>query len=234
MKRIVTVILVAILIVSSTLLLVACNGGVKSEQDWNDAMDRLKNCESLTINFNREESANARLNKTYDNWTLAYDKTKGALYVTQDYKTLDLFGNVKEQTYKNHYVEVVDVEVKNYIKNGKGILPAEWETTSNSYGSNDEAIEQLRQILLSYLDQFRLSNFNYADFNLKLGKYEKSEVVNNKNTTWKLTFSDGKLSSASYETKHLKNSSDVDYEKINITLSYSAEVTPPSGLSEVN
>ena len=230
MKRTLTIILLALLIVSSTLLLVACHGGIKSEQDWNDAMDYLKNCDSLTISFNREKSKNARLNKMYDNWTLAYDKTNGALYVTQDCKTVDLFGNVKEHTYKNHYVEVVDLEVKDYVKNGQGVLAAEWQVTSNSYGSNEEALEQLRQVLLSYLDQFSLNNLNYADYNLKFGKFEKTEVVNNKNTVWKLTFSVGKLTAASFETKHLKDSSDIDYEKIYITLSYSAEVTAPDGI----
>ena len=230
MKRNITIILVILLIVASTFMLAACNGGIKSEQDWNDAMDYLKNCDSLTISFNREKSINARLKKTYDNWTLKYDKTKGVLYASQDVKTKDMLGNVLEQTYKYHYVEVLDVEVKNYTKNGKGILPADWESTSQSYGSRDEALEQLRQVLISYLDLFNLNNLNYKDYTLKFGKYEKSEVVNQKNTLWKLVFSDGKLDSASYETKHLKDSSDVDYEKINITLKYSAEIIAPTDL----
>ena len=234
MKRTITIILVALIIISSALLLVACNGGVKTEQDWNDAMDYLKNCESLTVSFKREKSLYARTHKMYDNWTLTYDKAEGALYATQECKTVDLLGNVKEQTYKHNYVKVVDIEVKNYTKNGQGILPAEWQATSNSYDSNDEALEQLRQVLLSYLDLFGLNNLSYSDYTLKFGKYEKSEVVNNKNTLWKLAFSDGKLNAATYETKHLKNSSDIDYEKVNISLSYSAEITPPTDLENAN
>lgn len=228
MKRTVTVILIAILIVSSTLLLTACGGA--TEEEWNKAMDFLKNCEAVTISYGQEKTTNARTTKTQENWTVQYDATNGMLYAEQNVRVYNLFGVMTEQTRQYRYVEVAGTEVKDYTKNRAVNHHDFWKLTSNTCGSEEEALEKLKQVYLSYLTLLGLDGFNYADFTYKFGKYKKTDIVNQKETSWQLTFSDGKFTKAYYETKHVKGSSDIDYTKLNVEMKYSAEVTEPSDL----
>lgn len=230
MKRTITLSLVALLIISSILLLAACGGSGMNEQEWNDAMDYIQNCDTITISFQQEKSANARITKSYETHTVTYDKTNKMLYAAQEVKTYNIFDVLTEHTSKFQYVEIMGVEVRTYTKNTKSNTPASWNANFRSYNSEDAALEVLHQTLLSYLKMFSLDSFNYNDFTFKKGKYEKSAVVNDKNTLWQLTFSDGKLSNASYETKHKKGSSDIDYSKISVTLTYSAVIEKPNDL----
>lgn len=230
MNRIISVVLVVIVVVASTLLLVACGGNIKNEQEWNAAMDQLKNCQALTISYRQEKSANARTVKTYDNWTVSYDATKGVLYAEQDLKSYNLFGVLIEQERNYQYIEVDGLILKNYAKRILENRPANWEATSRSYADENAVMAQLQQELASYLKLFNLDNLNYGDFTFKKGRYQKSEVVNQKNTVWQLTFTDGKLDTANFESKRLRGTSDIDYAKIDITMQYSAEVTAPTDL----
>ncbi|MCH5156606.1 MAG: hypothetical protein J1G02_01865 [Clostridiales bacterium] len=230
MRRNLSVILVIVLVVATTLLLVACGGDVKTEQEWNAAMERLKNGDTLTISYKQEKSSNARTTKTYDTWTVTYDTTKGVLYAEQDVKSYNLFGVLIEQINHYQYVELEDVELKNYTKHVVENRNVNWEATSRSYASEDEAVARLKEEFASYLKLFNLDNLNYNDFALKKGKYQKSEVVNEKNTLWQLTFADGQLNTVHFESKHKKGSSDIDYTKIDITIQYSAEITTPTDL----
>ena len=232
MKRTILIILVALLVILSTMTLVACRGNIKSEEEWNSAMDYLKNCETVTINYNHDKTTNARTTKTHEIWTVQYDRTKGALYAEQNVKVYNLFDVMIEQTRQYQYVEVSNLELKNYTKKPIDNRNTNWKLTSQSYSNEDEAMQQLHQIYLSYITLLNLDNFNYNDFTYKFGKYEKSEVVNQKNTSWQLTFSDGKMATAYYETKHKRGSSDIDYTKINITMQYSAEITIPTDLEQ--
>ena len=230
MKKTISLISAIILIISCTLLLVACGGGGMSEQEWNEAMDYIKNCDTITIKYSQEKSANARITKTYETHTVTYDKTNKMLYAAQEVKTYNIFDVLIEHTNKYQYVEVADVELKNYTKNIQDNRPASWSANFRSYNSEDMAMEALNEVLLSYLKLFSLDSFNYTDFTFKKGKYEKSAVVNEKNTLWQLTFTDGKLDNASFETKRKMGSSDIDYNKIAITLTYSAEIEKPNDL----
>ena len=229
MKRICSLILAVLLAILATSLLVACGGGM-TEKQWNDAMDYLKTCDTVTITYEQEKTANARITKTYDTRTLQYDATKGMLYAEQKIKTYNIFDVLLEQTSKYQYVEVVEQELHYYDKTVKDNRDTSWEATKRSFDSEVEVIQQLNQVFLSYLKLYQLDNFNYADFTAKRGKYEKSEIVNDKNAVWKITFSDAKMSNAHYETSHKRGSSDIDYTKISISIQYSVEITAPSDL----
>ena len=230
MKRISAVILIALIVVTCTVTLAACSGGVTSKKDWDKAMDYMKNCDQLTITYQQEKSTNGRIYKVHDNWTVVYDATGGKLYAEESIKTYNILGSLTEQSSQCQYVEITGTEMKNYTKNSVNNQSANWQETQQTYGSEAECLEQLKQVFLSYLKLLDLDNFHYDDFTRKFGKYEKTEVINQKNNIWKLTFSDGKLDKVNFETKHVKGSSDIDTNKIAITLTYSASITAPDGL----
>ena len=230
MKRTITIILMTFLIVSSTLVFVACSGGVKTEKQWNDAMDYMKNCDKLTITYEQNKSTNGRIYKTNHTWAIDYDLTNGMLYAEENIKTYNILGSLTDQSRQCQYVEVKGTELRNYTKNAVNNQSENWEANIKTYNSEEECFQQLQQVFWAYLKQLNLDNFNYNDFTLRFGKYAKSEVINQKNNIWKVTFSGGKLSEVNFETKHVKGSSDIDTNKINITLTYSASITAPDGL----
>ena len=230
MKKLFALVLTVMLIVSSTLVFVACGGGVRSEKDWNNAMDYMKNCDKLTITYEQNKSTNGRIYKTKHTWTVNYDLTIGALYAEESVNTYNILGSLTDKSSQCQYVEVTGTELISYTKNSVNNQPANWQSTTKNYGSEEEALEQLKQTLLSYLKLLNLDNFNYGEFARKFGKYEKTEIINQKNNIWKLTFSGGKLANVNFETKHVKGSSDIDTDKVNVNLTYSAEVSAPDGL----
>ena len=228
MKRITLIFVVIIAILSATVL-GACGGSKMSEEEWNEAMD-FQNCDAITISYKQEKSANARITKTYNTHTVTYDKANGMLYSVQEIKTYNIFDVLTEQIDSYQFVEVTGEEVKNYTKTDKDNRPSSWSANFRSYGDEDMALEQLSKVFQSYLATFGLDSFSYSGFTLKKGKYVKTAVINDKNTLWQLNFSDGKLSSASFETKHKLNSSNIDYEKVTVTLTYSADIQKPDNL----
>ena len=232
MKRALSILLVVLLVVASTMLLVACGGGVKSEQQWNDAMDYLKTCDSITINYTQNKTTNGRIYTVKDTCTVIYDATKGLLYAESSSKTYNILNQLKDQSAEYQYVEVKDMQLINHTKSIVGVSPANWETAVQSYSSQDEALQELNNILASYVKRLGMDNFKYDEFTFKFNKYEKQEVVNQKNTRWQLFFSDGKLAEANYKTSHKKDSSDIDTTKISITIVYSADITTPTDLAD--
>ena len=230
MKRIFSIIVIALLIVASTLSLVACGGGVRTEQQWNDAMDYMKNCDKLTITYEQNKSTNGRIYKTNHTWAIGYDFTNGMFYAEENIKTYNILGSLTDQSSQCQYVEVKGTELRNYTKNSVNNQSANWEANIKTYNSEEECFQQLQQVFWTYLKKLNLDNFNYNDFALKFGIYTKSEVINQKNNIWKLTFSGGKLTEVNFETKHVKGSSDIDTDKINITLTYNVSITAPDEL----
>ena len=232
MKRTISIIFVIMLVISSTLLLVACNKGMNEEQ-WNAAMDALVNCDVVTISYHQEKSTNARTTKTYDDRTLRYDLTNGKLYAEQTVKRYNMFDVLIDQTSKYQYVEVNDLELIKYIKNIVDNRPTSWSSNKQTCNSNEEAKQRLKQVFESYFIEYGLNDFNYSDFSYKKGKYVKSSVVNENNATWQLTFDKGKFTKANYETKHKWGSSSIDYDKISIVIEYSVDISTPSDLPPI-
>ena len=232
MKRAFSIILLTLILVTTTVVFVACSGGVRNEKQWNDAMNYVKTCDTVTISYEQEKTTNGRIYKIHDSKTLTIDVTKGLLYFSSISRTYNILGSMTEQSSQYQYVEVANTQLTNYTKNVVNNSPTNWEETSHSYDSQDEAIQELRKIYESYIKQLGLDDFNYSDFSLKFGKYEKREVVNQKNTLWQLTFSNGKLDKAHFKTSHKKDSSDIDHNKLNITVQYSAEISAPDGLND--
>lgn len=80
MKRTLSIILAALLIVSSTLLLVACgDGGVYDEEGWNNAIQALEDSQATSIKIVEKEYQNALKVKKERTETLTYNGKKGVL-----------------------------------------------------------------------------------------------------------------------------------------------------------
>ena len=231
MKRTITIILVAILVVSSALLFVACNvsGGVKTQEDWNSAMDFLKNCDTVTINVEKDEYTNLHIKQYLTTWTVTYDGVKGELYsyrVVENYNVSIFDQRKHSQTYA-----IVDgSDLKTYTKDTVDSAYKNWDAKLTSCADSDAAALKLKELFYSYLAELDLDNLTFTEYKLKFNKFEKTETVGQTKTTWQVTFSDGKLSEIHIDGKPQKGSQSIDNAKITITVTYSAEITPPNGL----
>ena len=230
MKRTITIILVTFVVVLSSLLFVACSsGGVRTEKAWNDAMDFLKNCETVTITCEKDEYTNLHIKQEITNWTVTYDGINGELF---SYRVVENYniGIFDQRKYYQTYAIVDGSDLKVFTKDTVDSANKVWDASLTTYDSNESALLKLKELFYSYLAEFNLDSLTYSDYKFKFNKFEKTETYGQSKAVWQVTFADGKLDKVHIDGKPQKGSQSIDHAKITFAIQYSAEVTPPNGL----
>ena len=228
MKRTYSTILAALLIISFTLTLAAC-GSVTDEKEWNAAMDFLKNSDTVTINYERNDYTNLHIKEEITNRTVSYNGVNGVLYADHVVKNFNV--SVLGKTKQHQTYAVVDgTDIKYYTKDIVDSSFKNWDATLITCDSKYDALLKLKELFWSYLTDFGVDKLNFNEYTLKINKFEKSGEVKQNSTVQQVTFSDGKLSKIYFESKPKKGSQSIDYAKMTISVLYSAEPTTPTGL----
>ena len=231
MKRTITIVLLCLLVVSSSLLFVACNGsgGVKTEQDWNDAMDFLKNCDTVTITCEKDEYTNLHIKQELTKWTVTYDAVNGELY---SYRVIENYnvGVFDQRKHHQTYAVVDGSDFKIYTKDTVDSAYKPFDAKLTTCDNNEAALLKLKELFYSYLKEFDLNTLQFSDYKFKQNKFEKTETNGQSSAVWQITFADKKLNKIYIEGKPQKGSQSIDHAKITFTILYSAEVTAPNGL----
>ena len=243
MKRAISVLLVVLLVIASTLLLVACNGGIKSADDWGSAIDYYKTCDAVTIKI---EDNNLHMNYIHDkerlksNLEVSFNAEKGMVFVSMDCSRHDFWGTkVSGSTYEKYYVQD-GVKVYCYSRRLSEHTTEDW-TVDNAtlFDSEEDAASFLREQYLHPVDvdgnEFpSLLELNYAEFSAKMfGKFERKNSDNRFNYTYVVNFSKGKPTKYTYQHKAHGGNVD-DTRKFSMTIKYSADISLPTDVPDVN
>lgn len=246
MKRTLSIISVVLLLATSTLLLVACGGGIKTEQQWNDAMNYVKNCDALTITI--EEKWATRVSDLIFKETLKtqkvieYDGKQGILYYRYEMRRYDVLGIEKGIFIEESYYCVEDNGIQFYAK-GTAHIGNSWDIGwRKDYDDQDAALVALKEQCLALtvsenvegLKYVDVDNLKYDDFSAKFlsGKFESKPVTDKYEITHQLTFSGGKLTKLSYETESRDHAKADDKTETTTTIKYTVDVTLPDGLRD--
>ena len=242
MKRTISVILVALLLVSATLLLTACDSGVHSEEDWNKAMERLATCDAVTLTIeDKQVDQNNLVNKrTYKRkMTITFDAQQGVAHVEYESKTLGAIDEDQGSGKSEEYYVADGSTMLIYRRRLTESSDKVWSGGRFTYGLNSEedVSKALREKYLhtkyssetEYLD---LTTLNYSAFYEDKNTYQRTEKDEYNNIAYKLTFTNGFLTEVYYEkvedTSGPKNS-----RKFTIKIKYTASITLPTDLPEV-
>ena len=243
MKRWVSTILVALVALSSLLLLTACNGGIYSEEDWNNALEYFQNCDTVTIEL---DDNNLHMNYIRDkervisNALICFNASKGFVFVSMEYSRRNFWGTqVGGATYETYYVQD-GLNVYCYSRRVSGDTPEEWNVNEAlSFDSEEAAEAYLRKQYLQPVDVDSnafpsMLELNYNDFSPKMsGKFERKTSDNRFNYTYVLNFAGGKVTKYAYQNKAPGGNVD-DARKFSMTITYSASVSLPDELQLID
>lgn len=233
MKRTLSIVAIVLIVVASSLVTVACSGGVSTEKEWNDAINYLNSCNTVTIDYEKKFYTNLHIKEENETWTVAYNGDTGVLHAVQVVKNFSA-SVLKQTTHHQIYAVVDSADIKYYTKDFVDSNYKNWSATVINCANEMEASAKLKELFVEYIARFGLDGLNYSEFTRKFSKFEKSEVVGKSDTVTQVTFSDGHISTVYNERKPQKGSDSIDTTKITITLQYSAEITTPNGLEYAN
>lgn len=241
MKRTISVILTVLLLVLSAFALVACDGGIKTEEDWNKALDYLANCDAVTITVEEtivEMNHLVDKDKVKHKLIVSFDAKQGAVYSKYDYTSYFAIGLVEHRTHGEDYFIADGNEIRHYSRK-LGEFGTDWEgQVWKRYENANEVTQEQRNRYLraeyssetKYMD---LTDLKYSSFYQDKNKFVRTEEEEYYGTTIELTFSNGRLTKVSYE-RIQKSSGPKDSRKYTITIKYKANISVPNNLPKVN
>ena len=232
-KRYLCSIVLVALIVASAFVFAACRGGVKTEKDWNDAIDFLKNCNAATVSYEKNEYTNLHIKEEITTWTVAFDYESGVLYSNKAVKKYHI-GIADDATYTQTYAVVEGSEVKVYTKQTVNTSYSAWTGKTITCDNDEAALLKLRELYQEFLTELGVDDLKYGDYKFSFNKYEKTETVGSNKTVYDVKFEKGKLSEYSLNGKPASGSQSIDRCNMKTVITYSAEVEEPSGLDDTN
>ena len=242
MKKIISVILVAILLVVSAFALTACDSGVHSEEDWNKAMERLETCDTITVTIeDKQVDQNNLVNKrTYKRkMTITFDAQQGVAHVEYESKTLGAIGEDQGSGKSEEYYVADGSTMLIYRRRLTEYSDKVWSGGRFTYGLNSEedVANRLRELYLrakysTEIDYIDLTTLRYGSFYEDKNTYVRTEKEEYNDISYMLTFTNGFLAKIKYE-KVQNTSGPKDSRKYTIAIKYSANVTIPTELPEV-
>lgn len=234
MKRIISIITVALLVATCAVLLVAC-GGVSADE-WAAAMEEYKTASAVTVKIeDNHKMMNNLANKErlLSTAEVSFDAEKGLVHVVMDYTRRNFWeADVGVGSYEIYYV----ADSASVISYKKNLKTQQWEEPQTvTLGSSEAAEAYLREKYLKPTDtdggEFPMfTDLKFEDFKADLfGKYEWKPTDSRFKYTYTLNFANGKPSKFTYEHKTSSGSVD-DSRKFSMTVSYSADITLPTDL----
>ena len=242
MKRTISIVLVILLVVTSTVLLVACYGGISNEEDWEKAFDAYKTCDKVTLKI---EDNNKTINYVHDKERLiskveiSFDAQKGVVFISMNYSRRNFWEiETSGGTYEMYYV-IEDTNVIFY-RRYLGNYSQDWNhRTTTEFDSKEEAEEYLRDKYLHPVDidegEFpSIFDFAYKDITYKsFGKFESKTSDDRFNYTSTLNFSKNMPTKFTYQHKSATSSVD-DSRKFTMTVKYTASISLPNDLPDTD
>ena len=244
MKRTISVILVALLIIFTAMLLVACTGGINKEEDWNSAMQAFLTADAVTLKIKDDMwtyKSNSIIIDHHDksNITLSFDGKKGIVAITYKYNDYTIRGGWANGTYKMYYVKEDNKIIFYKMFEGSS---AGWNyRQTKTFDTEDEAMAFLRKLYINPTNQVSMpftaespwpdfTEMNYNNFTAgNMGKFEYVKTDNDRRVnTFTLNFSNGKPTKFTYDTRMPKEV--VNTDKYSVKIYYSASITLPDGL----
>ena len=244
MKRIISIVMTVLLIAGATVLLVACTGGIKTEEDWNSAMQAFLTADAVTLKIKDDMwtyKSNSIIIDHHDksNITISFDGEKGIVAITYKYNGYTIRGGWTNGTYKMYYVKEDNNIVFYKMFEGSS---AGWNyRQTKTFDTEDEAMAFLRKLYINPTNKVSspftaespwpdFTEMNYYNFTVgKTGKFEYVKTDNDRRVnTYTLNFSSGKPSKFTFETNMPKEV--VDTDKYSVKIYFSASITLPDGL----
>ena len=235
MKRTLSIVLVALLVVACAFALVGCSG-ISSEEDWNKAMDAYLTADAITLNITDEVWIWKSIifdDHTKEKSTVSFDAKKGIVTIICENSGNNLSGYHLKSEDRYYYV----LEETNVIQYHRHVTEYsnEWKKrATHEFDTVELAMEYLRDQYLNYLDSEQLpfvpvTELNYNNFlsYTLTGKRTYKNTVDGETYDYALNFSAGKLSKYAYKFEHNQDSS---HRKTTIKISYSAKVNLPDDL----
>lgn len=244
MKRTLAIILTVFLIATTAVLLVACDGGIKSEEDWNNAIEAFLTADAVTLKIKDDAwtyQYNIGILDRHDktNVTLAFDAEMGVVAITHKYNDYSLRGGWTNGTYLLYYVK--DGADIIYYRKYEGSSFG-WSRETRHFDTEEQAAAFLRE---QYTNPYSATNSFYREEDKFFPTFDELEYSNFEADTWgkfeyvktdsdgrvntyTLNFTNGKPSKFTFDTRIPKEV--VDTDKYSVTISYSAKITLPDGL----
>ena len=241
MKRTISVVLTVLLLVLSAFALVACDGGIKTEEDWNKALDYLANCDAVTITVEEtivEMNHLVDKDKVKHKLIVAFDAKQGVVYSKYYFTSYFAIGLVEDRASGEQYY-IADGNIMRHYSRKLGEFGTDWEgQVWKRYENADEVTQEQRKMYLraeySYETKYMdLTELNYSSFYQEKNNFVRTEDEEYYGTTIELTFSSGRLTKVSYE-RIQKSSGPKDSRKYTITIKYKANISVPTNLPKVN
>ena len=237
MKRILSIILVALLMATTALVLVAC-GGIDNAEDFDKAKDTYATADAITLKIDdNNKMMNNLVNKErlLSTVEIAFDAEKGAVFVNLEFSRRNFWeSEIGVGAFETYYL----LEGTNVIRYERNVRTKVWaEPTVNEFDSKEEAEAYLREKYMKPTDgdgkEFptftALTLTEKYSANLFRNKYTWKPNDNRFNYTYTLGFSNGKISKFTYQ--HKSANSDVDdTRKFSMTVEYSANIVLPNDL----
>lgn len=254
MKRAFSIVLVTLLIISTSLLLVAC--GISGESDWDDAIEEFKTADVITLKIH---DRNVNLNNLLDkprvvtDAEISFDANKGLVRInikTTASAVVDLDPTKTDHTL---YYVLDGSNIICYDKNNNLKYSEPWDDPETlNFDSVEEAKTYLRNLYLRSTDKYEEEFPNFIELGYEghgsiAAGHNTSSTENLFKTKFTLQFSDdvysytytlkfslaGKVSKFTYEHKSSQNQID-DTRKFTMTIKYSANITLPDDLPTAN
>ena len=242
MKKSISILFTILLVLSCSLLLVACDGGISIQEDWDDAISYYQTCDAVTIKI---YDNNLHMNRLHDKERListmevSFDADKGIVFVNLDYTRRNFWEmDVGGSTYETYYVQD-GANVYRYSKRISEYTTEDWEVDTISFNSDEETMLYLRDQYLHPKDfdgnEFpSILELNYVEFSKKaFGKFECVTSDNRFNYNYTVKFSNGKPTKYTYQHKAPGGNVD-DKRKFSMTINYSADISLPDDLPNAN
>ena len=240
MKRILAIILVALLMATTALVLVAC-GGIDNDEDFNKAKEAYATADAITLEINdNNKKINYVLNKErlITKMKIAFDAKMGVVAINLDYSRHNLLEvETGEGKYERYYV--LDGTNVLYYERYLGKYSQEWDTpTVKEFDTQEEAVAFLKE---KYLNPVDIDNAEFPTFvklnlnssytvNLFRNKYTFNRSDSRFSYIYTLYFANGQITKFTYQHKTASTGNVDDSRKFSMSIKYSANITLPHDL----
>ena len=240
MKRILSIILVALLIATTVLLLVAC-GGIDNAEDFDKAKEAYATADAITLEINdNNKTMNNLVNKErlLSTVEIAFDAEMGVVAVSLDYSRRNL---LEIETGSGKYERYYVLDGSNVIFHEKyvGKYSQEWnQPLVKEFDTDDAAAAFLRELYVAPFDFDEAAFPTFAELNLNgsytinlfRNKYTFNSSDSRFSYTYTLDFANGQITKFTYQHKSASTGNIDDTRKFTMTIKYSAKVTLPDDL----
>lgn len=251
MKKRISLVLVALLLISCAFALTAC--GVSNSNDWDKAIDKFKTADAVTVKIKDDNLTMGYLvNREHlvCKGEIAFDANQGVVYIVMNTSRGTGFIDVDPSKGTDEWYYVIDGTTVNcYHRHTSQYSEGEWEVSKiMTFTTRDEAVEFLRDKYLHPVDidekaiptflemgyrgeEIKGTNNTVNKENLFKNKFTLKYSDNRFAYTYVMKFSlSGDVSKFTYKHKSAERGHVDDKRTTTIAVKYKANITLPDDL----